>query len=107
MRTFARTTVGVTLALALWAVLGADEARAQRSRRGLLSLEDARLFYEIVGSGDPIIVVHGGQEAPDPVLAVDRRPEEEKLEAGAGVKLTPLWAEFVDEEAEPSIVYVT
>ncbi len=60
MRTFARTTVGVTLALALWAVLGADEARAQRSRQGLLSLEDARLFYEIVGSGDPIIVVHGG-----------------------------------------------
>jgi len=60
LRTFARTTVGVTLALALWAVLGADEARAQRSRQGLLSLEDARLFYEIVGSGDPIIVVHGG-----------------------------------------------
>ena len=41
----------------------ADAATAQvpRARQGLLSLEDARLFYEVVGSGeDPIIVVHGG-----------------------------------------------
>jgi proline iminopeptidase len=35
-------------------------AEAQRARQGLLSLEDARLFYEVVGAGDPIIVVHGG-----------------------------------------------
>lgn len=35
-------------------------AEAQRARQGMLSLEDARLFYEVVGAGDPIIVVHGG-----------------------------------------------
>lgn len=36
------------------------DAVAQRARQGLLSLEDARLFYEVVGEGEPIIVVHGG-----------------------------------------------
>ena len=35
-------------------------ASAQRARQGLLSLEDARLFYEVMGTGEPIIVVHGG-----------------------------------------------
>ncbi len=35
-------------------------AEAQNARQGLLSLDDARIFYEVVGSGDPIIVVHGG-----------------------------------------------
>jgi proline iminopeptidase len=35
-------------------------AEAQRARQGLLSLDDARLFYEVVGDGEPIIVVHGG-----------------------------------------------
>ena len=29
-------------------------------RQGLVSLDDGRLFYEVVGTGDPIIVVHGG-----------------------------------------------
>jgi len=29
-------------------------------RQGLVRLEDGRLFYEVVGTGDPIIVVHGG-----------------------------------------------
>jgi proline iminopeptidase len=29
-------------------------------RQGLVSLESGRLFYEVVGTGDPIIVVHGG-----------------------------------------------
>jgi proline iminopeptidase len=33
---------------------------AQPARQGLLSLDDARLFYEVVGTGDPIVVVHGG-----------------------------------------------
>jgi proline iminopeptidase len=33
---------------------------AQRARQGLLSLEDARLFYEVLGTGEPVIVVHGG-----------------------------------------------
>jgi proline iminopeptidase len=35
-------------------------AQQTRSRQGILSLDDARLFYEVVGSGAPIIVVHGG-----------------------------------------------
>lgn len=36
-------------------------AEAQRARQGLLSLEDARIFYEVVGSGgEPIVVLHGG-----------------------------------------------
>lgn len=33
---------------------------AQSARQGMLSMDGARLFYEVVGSGDPIIVVHGG-----------------------------------------------
>lgn len=37
-----------------------QNTEAQRARQGLLSLEDARIFYEVVGTGDPIIVVHGG-----------------------------------------------
>lgn len=41
-------------------VLVVEAASAQRARQGLLSMEDARLFYEIVGSGEPMIVVHGG-----------------------------------------------
>jgi proline iminopeptidase len=36
------------------------DAAAQRARQGLLSLETARIFYEVVGEGEPIIVVHGG-----------------------------------------------
>lgn len=50
----------VAALLVLIGLVGADTASAQRARQGLLSLEDARLFYEIVGSGDPIVVVHGG-----------------------------------------------
>jgi proline iminopeptidase len=45
----------------LSAVAAASDAAAQqRARQGLLSLEDARLFYEVVGTGEPIVVVHGG-----------------------------------------------
>ena len=33
---------------------------AQTSRQGLLSLEDGRIFYEVIGSGAPIVVIHGG-----------------------------------------------
>ncbi len=32
----------------------------QAARQGMLSLEDARLFYEVRGQGEPVIVVHGG-----------------------------------------------
>ncbi len=50
----------IALSIAILAI-GASEASAQRARQGLLSLEDARIFYEVVGStGDPIVVVHGG-----------------------------------------------
>lgn len=31
-----------------------------RVRQGLMSLDDARIFYEVVGEGTPILVVHGG-----------------------------------------------
>ncbi len=47
------------VAAAAIAVLAPGAAEAQRAQ-GMLSLEDARLFYEVVGTGDPIIVVHGG-----------------------------------------------
>jgi proline iminopeptidase len=51
--------VGVTTLALLFGC--SSDADAQRARQGLLSLEDARLFYEVVGStGDPIVVVHGG-----------------------------------------------
>lgn len=42
------------------AVTTAAHAEAQTARQGLLSLDDARIFYEVVGSGEPIVVVHGG-----------------------------------------------
>jgi proline iminopeptidase len=59
MRTEKRTPV---LALALAGLLSVPSApvEAQAARQGLLSLEDARIFYEIRGGGDPVIVVHGG-----------------------------------------------
>jgi len=44
----------------LGAALAVQPAAGQQARQGLLSLEDARLFYEVIGTGDPIIVVHGG-----------------------------------------------
>jgi proline iminopeptidase len=46
--------------LAVLAALAPPDAGAQRARQGLLSLETARIFYEVVGEGDPIIVIHGG-----------------------------------------------
>ena len=60
MTRLARTTAAVGLALLFGATLSHQRVEAQRARQGLLSLEDARLFYEVVGSGDPILVVHGG-----------------------------------------------
>ena len=46
-------------AVVLAAVLSPWTAAGQ-VRQGLVSLPDGRLFYETVGSGDPVIVVHGG-----------------------------------------------
>jgi proline iminopeptidase len=51
-----RKTALTLAVLAAWS----QPAQAQGARQGLLSLEDARLFYEVLGSGDPIVVVHGG-----------------------------------------------
>ena len=48
------------LAAALAAASPGDALAQQRARQGLLSLEDARIFYEVVGTGEPIVVVHGG-----------------------------------------------
>lgn len=59
MKECPRRSVFVTLLL--FAALGfGREAGAQAARQGMLSLDDARLFYEVVGSGEPIVVVHGG-----------------------------------------------
>jgi len=46
-----------TAAIVMLLVPGSTEA--QRAE-GMLSLEGARLYYEVVGTGDPVIVVHGG-----------------------------------------------
>ena len=48
-------TVGLLGLLCLAAPL-----TGQSARQGMLSLDGARIFYEVIGSGDPIIVVHGG-----------------------------------------------
>jgi proline iminopeptidase len=51
-----------TSVLALLLALSVPDAAdgQPRARQGLVSLEDARLFYEVVGEGTPILVVHGG-----------------------------------------------
>lgn len=55
-----RLISSLVAALALVSAATALRVEGQLPRQGLLSLDDARLFYEVVGSGDPIIVVHGG-----------------------------------------------
>lgn len=35
-------------------------AEGQRARQGMVSMDNARLFYEVIGNGEPIVVVHGG-----------------------------------------------
>ena len=54
-----RRLVGMLLGVA---VIGQAPAAAQEVpvRQGVVSLDDGRLFYEVVGTGDPIVVVHGG-----------------------------------------------
>jgi proline iminopeptidase len=60
VRRITRGCTGALVGVLVCASVGAQKASAQRPRQGLLSLDDARLFYEVVGTGDPIIVVHGG-----------------------------------------------
>lgn len=52
-RAAASLAVAVTL-------LGMPPGAAGQARQGLLSLPTGRLYYEVVGEGDPIVVVHGG-----------------------------------------------
>jgi proline iminopeptidase len=40
--------------------VGALNAQAERARQGVMSLEDGRIFYEVMGTGEPILIVHGG-----------------------------------------------
>ena len=54
------SALAVCLTTALAAGAAGEASAQQRARQGLLSLDDARLFYEVVGNGDPIVVVHGG-----------------------------------------------
>ena len=49
--------LGAALAVALVVIPAGGAAQA---RQGLLSLPTGRLYYEVVGEGDPIVVVHGG-----------------------------------------------
>ena len=50
-----RGGLGALLLMAAIAIPASGQAR-----QGLLSLPDGRIFYEAVGSGEPIIVIHGG-----------------------------------------------
>jgi len=52
-RWWVRTTLALALASGPTGLLG-------QGRQGLLSLATGRLFYEVVGEGEPIVVVHGG-----------------------------------------------
>ncbi|MGE0160787.1 MAG: alpha/beta fold hydrolase [Gemmatimonadales bacterium] len=58
--TFSRRSLTLLAAFAVLAVSTATPVSAQRARQGLLSLETARIFYEVVGEGDAILVIHGG-----------------------------------------------
>lgn len=54
-----RTMLWWTVVSAAGFLFPARPAQAQ-VRQGLVSLPDARLYYEVVGDGDPIVVIHGG-----------------------------------------------
>lgn len=49
--------LGVALAVLLTGPVG---GQTLPTRQGLITLDSAQLFYEVVGTGDPIIVIHGG-----------------------------------------------
>lgn len=56
-----RTTMHLaTCAAALMILTTPVATEGQRARQGMVSMDDARLFYEVIGEGEPIIVVHGG-----------------------------------------------
>jgi proline iminopeptidase len=48
-------------ALVLWvAAVTPLASQARQARQGLLSLEDGLIFYEVLGAGEPVVVIHGG-----------------------------------------------
>ena len=53
-----RTVLGIAVVTAI--ALAGGTLEGQRARQGLLSLDGARLFYEVIGTGEPIVIVHGG-----------------------------------------------
>ncbi len=53
-----RSVLGLAVVTAI--AFAGQALEAQRARQGLFSLEDARLFYEVIGTGEPIVIVHGG-----------------------------------------------
>ena len=60
MKPRARTSALLTMGIVAGGLAAPIPVGAQHARQGLLSLDDARLYYEVVGTGEPIIVVHGG-----------------------------------------------
>lgn len=55
-----RWTMHLAACTAALLLLVPGSAEAQRARQGMVSMDNARLFYEVIGAGEPIIVVHGG-----------------------------------------------
>ena len=55
-----RTTTYLVACSLVLTMLMPPMTAAQPARQGMVSLENARLFYEVIGNGEPIIVVHGG-----------------------------------------------
>jgi proline iminopeptidase len=55
-------SIGWAMVILVLGSLLPPPARAQASptRQGLLAIETGRIFYEVVGEGAPVIVVHGG-----------------------------------------------
>ena len=49
--------LGILVAVFATVGLSVAKAPAPMARQGLLSLENARLFYEVTGSGEPIVIV--------------------------------------------------
>jgi len=57
-----RRYLAASLVATVCSTFGADALNAQgeRARQGMMSLEDGRIFYEVMGTGEPIVIVHGG-----------------------------------------------
>jgi len=55
-----RVRNGAWVAVALLVSTVGGTAAGAQVRQGVMSLEDARIAYEVLGAGDPIFVVHGG-----------------------------------------------